>query len=652
MADFTKMNSCIRRAQPSAIRWTSLLLVLTSISSVNGQPSFFGGSERQVEVKTQVISQYDPVGPDQTFLVAVVLDIQPTWHLYPNPIKGEAIGLPTSIVPLSTSELSVLNIFYPPGVPYQDKVFKSVYDVYEGKVTLFIEVKTNDDVGPEHLLPLQLAGSVCGGKTGSCIPWEETVSIQIPTTSNPEEIREQQPQLFETLDRTRFTKVALGSQKVANGESVNTNSGVTQDSGITAVVMPDYQAVEYDDSANLSAGDWVTPLLLALVAGVILNLMPCVLPVIPIKVLSLIQQAQSESGSQDRFKAVKLSLVFSLGIVLVFVVLGVVMSGFGLFYGQQFQSLAFKFVMLMIVFVLSLSMMGLFEVSLPLRVSNIAVVREGYLGAFGMGLLATLLATPCSAPLLGPVLTWSLSRPPAVTMMVFLVIGIGMAAPYMLLTAFPGLMNKVPKAGPWMIRLKQGLSIVMLGVSTYLVFLFPASWHLPLIVFCLILTFAIWLGWQVVGLSSTPTRKVWARGIALGVMVGGSVLSWQWVRPRDSGIEAAPFSQEKLLALHDKSENVMVEFTADWCPNCKVVELTVLSREVFKRKLKETNTQLLIADWTEHDPLIKDLLAKLGSHSIPFTAVFPGNDPLKPFVLRDIYTLDSILDVLEKVDQS
>lgn len=630
------------------------LLILTCISSVCAQPSPFSSSQSEGEVRVQVVSQYDPVGPNQTFLIAVLLDIQPDWHLYPNPVKGEVIGLlPTSIVPTPTSGLSILNIYYPPGVPYEDKILKSVYDVYEGKVAIYIEAKTTDVVGPKLSIPLQLDGSVCGGKSGSCIRWQETDSIQIQVTNNPEEIRKQQPQLFETLDRTQYARIDLDGEK-ADGVPVSTNSITLQNSGNEAVVMPDYQAVEYDDRANLSAGDWVTPILLALVAGVILNLMPCVLPVIPIKVLTLIQQAQSEGGSEDRLKAVKLSLVFSLGIVLVFVVLGAVMSGFGLFYGQQFQSLAFKFVMLMIVFILSLSMMGLFEVSLPSSVSNISLVRKGYLGAFGMGVLATLLATPCSAPLLGPVLTWSLSRPPAVTMMVFLVIGIGMAAPYLLLTAFPGLMSKVPKAGPWMIRLKQGLSIVMLGVSAYLVFLFPAIWHLPLIVFCLILAFAIWLGWQVVGLSSAPARKAWARGIATILIVAGS---W-WLTTLERGstdtVDATTenWLVAKLQPLHESGKTVMVEFTADWCPNCKYVEKTVLDREAFEQKLTETDTELIIADWTDEDLAIKALLAKLGSHSIPFTAVFPGNDPLKPIVLRDIYTLDSILDVLEKADQS
>ena len=108
----------------------------------------------------------------------------------------------------------------------------------------------------------------------------------------------------------------------------------------------------------------------------------------------------------------------------------------------------------------------------------------------------------------------------------------------------------------------------------------------------------------------------------------------------------------QLLPFHEQGKTVMVEFTADWCINCKVLEAAVLNRKDFKQTIEETDTELIIADMTNQDPAFKELLTKLGSHSIPFTAVFPGNDPLKPIALRDIYTLDSILEVLETADQS
>ena len=387
-----------------------------------------------------------------------------------------------------------------------------------------------------------------------------------------------------------------------------------------------------------------------LVAGFLLNLMPCVLPVIPLKVLSIIQQSQTEAASGDRFKAVKLALVFSAGILLVFVGLAVLMSVFKILYGQQFQSNGFKLVMLVIIYGLSLSMFGMFEIVIPGRISNVAVVKEGYLGALAMGVLATLLATPCSAPLLGPVLAWSLSKDLAVTVAVFLVVGIGMSSPYVLLTAFPKLLHRVPKAGNWMIRLKQGLGFVMLGVSVYLIFLFPGHWHFALIVFCLLLAFGVWLGMVVVNFSSPAGKRRVARILALAVIAVGGwyVYSTAGAEVEDHGAEVS-WQDQKQQALW-AGKNVMVEFTADWCPNCKAVELAVLKRQAFVEKLEQTNTVLVIADWTHEDATITAELNRLGSKSIPFAAVFSAKDPEKPILLRDIYSLDSAMKALEKAN--
>jgi thiol:disulfide interchange protein DsbD len=232
--------------------------------------------------------------------------------------------------------------------------------------------------------------------------------------------------------------------------------------------------------------------------------------------------------------------------------------------------------------------------------------------------------------------------------MVFLVIGIGMAAPYVVLTAFPGLLKKLPKAGGWMIRLKQGLGFVMLGVTAYLIFLFPAKWHLPLVFFCVLVGLAFWLGFQVVNFSSPPGKKYGVRAAAVLVIALGGWLLHYSVKEHPAGeAEVVDFSLAGLKELHEQEKTVMVEFTADWCPNCKYVEKTVLDKTEFREKLKENNVTLMIADWTHYEPVITELLSELGSKSIPFTAIFPGKAPYRPILLRDIYTLDSALEALD-----
>ncbi len=598
-------------------------------------------SSQAGHVKVQLVSQYEAVAPAQQFAIAVVLEVDKGWHLYANPKQGE-FGLDTEVIPQASSYFRFGKVIYPPGEKYVDKQLNAGNHIYEGKTTIYVPVEVKPfetTVWPESAkVQFQLKGLTCG-VGGTCLPWDDEASIQIKLAPEQTNAKPNRPELFADFDVSKVDwqggaiSPAVGSEETKQGNQAGAEEA-----------MPDYQPREWNKQ---SSSVWLI-ILAAIGAGILLNVMPCVLPVIPLKVLSLIQQSQADVESGDRFKAVKLSLVFSAGILIVFIGLAIVMSVFKILYGQQFQSDAFKFVMLMIIFVLGLSMLGLFEIVLPGKVTNVQIVREGYLGALGMGVLATLLATPCSAPLLGPVLAWSLSKPTAITVLVFIVVGIGMSAPYVVLTAFPKLLQKIPKAGNWMIRLKEGLGFVMLGVAAYLIFLFPAKWQLPLIIFCLLMALAAWLGMRVVNYASSTKRKVWARGVALVILALGIGYVHQAVKETKAS-EYEEYSLAKLIEYNQQGQNVMVEFTADWCPNCKYVELTVLSRDKFKKQLAKTNTILMIADWTHKDPAITELLNELGSKSIPFTAVFPGKDSMHPIVLRDIYTLDTVLDVLDSL---
>ncbi|MFC1782968.1 thioredoxin family protein [Planctomycetota bacterium] len=198
-----------------------------------------------------------------------------------------------------------------------------------------------------------------------------------------------------------------------------------------------------------------------------------------------------------------------------------------------------------------------------------------------------------------------------------------------------------------MLYLKQGLGFVMLGVAAYLIFLFEPGWHLPLIVFCLLLGFALWLGFHVVNVSTSTGRKVWARSFSgIAVLLGAVMLIYTQPAPAEDLTEN--WLVARLLPLHEKGQTVMVEFTADWCPNCKYVEKTVLKRQAFQDKLTELGVELIIADWTQNDPAITEMLTKLGSKSIPFAAIFGGSNYLNPIILRDIYTLETALSALEE----
>jgi len=636
----------LRLLYPKKTSIIPLILVFLLFGSSVGfgqfQPGLGQGVVERGRVDVLLVPQYEQVGPGGRMVVAVVLDIGAGWHLYANPKGDTSLGIATEIHPVAVEGLRFGRAIYPEGKSKTDSVLGETYLSYEGRVVCFVPVEVGQSVSGELNLQLKMEGLLCSDKTGTCLPWNHQVEMTVLVSATGTGAA-QKPELFAGLDlKTVWQAEAMGHRPILQIQTDRMGQASGGD-----VVLLDYKPRELEGD-GLDAGEWIKPLLLALLAGMILNLMPCVLPVIPIKVLQLIQQGQQDLESGDKYKAVKLSLVFGLGILLVFVALAVVMSSFKLLYGQQFQSQTFKFVML-IIYLLALSMLGLFEVVLPSRLSNIQVVQKGYLGAFGMGVLATLLATPCSAPLLGPVLTWSLSKPTAIVVMVFGVIGIGMAAPYVLLTVFPGLMNKIPKAGNWMIRLKEGLGFVMLAVAVYLVFLFPAKWQFPLMVFCVTLALGLWLAMKVVTPVSSPNRRFWARLFGLAVIVLGALFVYQSAIQENHYSKQA-FDLAKLEQLHEQGKNVMVEFTADWCPNCKVVEKFVLHTDTFQQSLAQNDVTLMIADWTHYDPVITSLLEKLGSKSIPFTAVFPAKTPLEPIVLRDIYTLDTILEVLDSVN--
>ncbi|MCK4627667.1 MAG: thioredoxin family protein, partial [Sedimentisphaerales bacterium] len=292
-------------------------------------------------------------------------------------------------------------------------------------------------------------------------------------------------------------------------------------------------------------------------------------------------------------------------------------------------------------------------------VSNMSVTRKGYIGALGMGMLATILATPCGAPLLGPVVAWAVGKTTIVIIVMFLIIGAGMALPYVLLTAFPTLLGRIPKSGNWMIRLKQAIGFAMLGFSIYLILLFPIDWRKPLLYFCLLLGFCVWLGMAVVNRATPPLRRVLVRGIAIVLVIAGSVGLSLTVVPRTSVSAGATVdvadgaSEDWLTRLNNykqQGRTVIVKFTANWCKNCAVLDKVIYKTQSFRDKLKETNASLIVADWSYRDKAIKQMIRKLGGpgQALPFAVVFSGSDPDNPILLRDFYSLEDVLEALDE----
>jgi len=398
-------------------------------------------------------------------------------------------------------------------------------------------------------------------------------------------------------------------------------------------------------------------MLLAFVAGLLLNIMPCVLPVVSIKVLSFVQQA-----GESRRRVLTMGLVFAAGMLTVFLALAVAAILFGLGWGQQFQSQAFLIVLIALVFAFALSLFGVYELGVPTAVGTLAATtsRKGLGSIYLKGGLATLLATPCSGPLLGSTLAWTLTQPPIIVLLMFGMLGLGMASPYVVLTAHPALLTRLPKPGAWMETFQQIMGFLLIGTVVYLMISLD---HQLLLLTVILLTFVACGAW-VWGRFSHYPRFAVGRTMVLAsalLIVGiGAYLSFHTLRvvlqPASGTAVTAltwePFDPIKLHHYQQEGRSVMLDFSADWCANCTFNEVRVYNSAAVRQLLREKNVVVMKADLTREGPktkTIRRLMNQLGARSIPFLAVFPGNQPFKPYTLYDLVGREQLRKVLQEL---
>lgn len=409
---------------------------------------------------------------------------------------------------------------------------------------------------------------------------------------------------------------------------------------------------------------------LAFLGGLILNIMPCVLPVIALKVLGFVSQSREEPG-----RVRLMGLVYALGVLASFMVLaalviGMQAAGRAANWGMQFQNPQFLVVMTVLVTLVALNLFGLFEITLSGRAMGAAgalASKEGASGAFFNGVLATALATPCTAPFLGAALGFAFAQPPSIIILTFVAVALGLAAPYVVLSWNPGWLKWVPKPGAWMERFKVAMGFPMLATAIWLFWLttshFDKSGALWLGLFLVALAMAAWIWGEFVqrGLQGRTVAMVLSGLIAVGAYYYAleKQLSWrapvvvakagELKRAQGAGIDWQVWSPEAVEKARAAGRPVLVDFTADWCLTCQVNKKTSLEIPAVQEKLKEINAVALLGDHTHADPLITEELKKHQRAGVPLVLVYPPKLDAPPIVLPEVLTPGIVLDALEKV---
>ncbi|MAY39498.1 protein-disulfide reductase DsbD [Spongiibacter sp.] len=393
----------------------------------------------------------------------------------------------------------------------------------------------------------------------------------------------------------------------------------------TAVAPPEYSSLP-------------VILLLAALGGAILNLMPCVFPVLGLKVLSF---TNAHHG-----RPVNHGLVYSAGVVLSFVLVAGVLIGMqqaGQAVGWGFQLLSPLFVasLAALFFVLSLNLLGLFELGGRwMNIGGDLSQEPGFRGSFFTGVLATLVASPCTAPFMGSAIGYAATQPPAIALLVFASLGAGMALPVLLLTIFPQWLRWLPKPGQWMLHLRQLMAFPLLATAIWLAWIVGrqtgADGMAGTLLSWLLLGLAIWL-WGLGG------RRKWLAVVSLAAMPSLLVGSLQ----RTPEVSASgQFDATQITALRESGRAVFLDVTADWCITCAANEALVLNTDDIQQAFADSNVEYLVADWTRYDPAITALLAEFERNGIPLYVYYPADMSAAPQILPQVLNKTMVLRVL------
>lgn len=424
-----------------------------------------------------------------------------------------------------------------------------------------------------------------------------------------------------------------------------------------------------DKADDLDPGNFFIAIIFAFLGGLILNLMPCVLPVLSIKILGFVQM--SKGGKKDIFKH---GLFFALGVLasfwfLVFLLLVLQAAGQQIGWGFQLQEPIFLFILVAFFFLFGLSLFGIFEIGLGLATfgSKVKTNNNHHISSFFNGVIATLVATPCTAPFMGSALGFAMTQPAWVSFTVFTSLALGMSSPYIILSAKPEWLSFVPKPGRWMESLRQFFGFLLLATALWLLWVFglqkgPDS-IIEMLIALLFIGIAAWIYGRWGNIAQDKRIRIIARFFSFSLLFITLFISIERIgaiaetgsdivaEEESENIQWQKYSSVTFEKAMNSGKPVFIDFTAAWCLSCQVNEKVALDVSKVERRFKELGVIALKADWTNRDAEVTAALAEYGRNSVPLYVLY-GKDRGNPVFLPSILTPGMVLTALENFNNN
>jgi thiol:disulfide interchange protein DsbD len=601
-------------------------------------------SEKKQAYKVYPCPASQSLSPGDKSFITLNVEIPSHSHIYGNP-KGPGTGKPTTLKAKDNDNFIFEAACFLPAEKFYGFGEKKFTWVYHQKTKIFLpfRIKSEASLG-SHKLELSYESLVCTNST--CLPQNFKFTYPIKVISKGER------KILPDNDLKKEFELAknYSGEKFLN----NSKSNLFEEESIPLIEKKFQARLEKESFQPIF---WKTSkvtnlwqaILLGLLAGLILNFMPCVLPVVSLKVMEFVKIA-----NKDRKELIILGSLFSAGILVSFLFLAFLAAFLGYNWGNLFQSQIFIVVMASLVFAMALAMFDVYSFNLTFfnKLAGHQTDNQ-YFEAFLKGLFVTLLATPCSGPFLGGTLSWALTQPPLIIFIIFSSIGFGMAFPYFLLIINPSLTKFIPKPGSWMQTFEQIMGFFLIFTVVYLIAILEKSSLLPMITFLALVGLAFWQYGRWGALHQIKLKRDLSFFMLIIILVGGYFFSFNYLYLTKKPVklfQQQDFSLEKVYKNKEEGKISMIKFTADWCPNCKLVEKISLETQPIMTIIAKKGIDFMKADITRKFPTAEALLNILGSRSIPFLAILPpGESFYKPICLRDIYSEEDVLEAIKAV---